>query len=206
MYNTSMIVQFITTNKLLLKIAFVGPNLDKVVDYLASSTHMTDNSYLVLHYYPSILASRHKLQPMLVPLCQDPLLQHDRSNPACFFNVNRLAKVVWMPVQKEAPKLYNFIQHFSFHFKEYIELLYLYNSEIEKKPNADIETDIACVWLNSEGRNWLNRKMDLMKLQEKPKLYIGGIFPLSGTKYIAPVLADGNTNHELLSAPPYFSV
>ena len=45
MYNTSMVVEFITTNKLLLKIAFVGPNLDKVVDYLASSTHMTDNSY-----------------------------------------------------------------------------------------------------------------------------------------------------------------
>ena len=193
-----MIVQFITANNLLLKIVFVGPNLEKVMDYMASSTQVTGNSFVVLHYYPSILASRYKLQPMLVPLCQDPLLQHDRSNPACFFNVNRLAKVVWMPVQKEEPKLFNFILHFSFHYKEYSELMDLYNSEIVKKPYAvvsDIETEVACVWLKSEGRNWLSRKMDLMKLQEKPKLYIGGIFPLSGTKYIAPVLADGNTNY-----------
>jgi ABC-type proline/glycine betaine transport system substrate-binding protein len=202
MYNTSMIVQFITDNNLFLKIAFVGPNIDKVVDYMESSTEMNGNSYVVLHYYPSILASQYRLEPMLVPQCADPLVQHDRRNPACFFNVNRLAKVVWMPVRKEAPKLYNFIQHFSFHYQEYEELFKLYNSEILNKPFAvasDIDTDVACAWLKSEEssvtggkhRTWFEQKRNLMKLQQKPKLYIGGIFPLSGTKYNAPVLADG---------------
>ena len=195
MYDTSLIAQFIAKNSLLLKIAFVGPHLTLVVDYLASYAHKTGTSYIVLHYSPSILARRHSLVPVMVPLCEDPLLQHDRSNPSCFFNVNRLAKVVWMPLQKDAPKLYQFIHHFNFLYEEYNEILDLYSSEILNKPsvNSDIYREVACNWLKSDGNSWLQQKKDLMKLQEKPKLYIGGIFPLSGTKYIAPVLADGQS-------------
>ena len=202
MYNTSMVVQFITDNNLFLNIAFVGPNLAKVVDYMDASSKLSENSYVVLHYYPSVLASQHKLGPMLVPQCEDPLLQRDKTNPACFFNVNRLAKVVWMPMQKEAPKLYNFIHHFSFLYEEYEELLKLYSSEILDNSvanDSDIETKVACAWLKSEDstvtgnkhKNWFDHKRHLMQLKQKPKLYIGGIFPLSGRKYKAPVLADG---------------
>jgi hypothetical protein len=64
---------------------------------------------------------------------------------------------------------------------------------------SDIETEVACTWLKiqesnvtgEKQRSWLERQRNLMKLQQKPKLYIGGIFPLSGTKYKAPVLAEG---------------
>ena len=200
-HNTSLLVQFITANALLLNIAFVGPNLPTMVNHMDQSTKQTENSFVVLHHYPSILASQYNLQPMLVPQCQDPLLQRDRSNPACFFNVNRLAKVAWRPVQKEAPKLYNFLQHFSFLPEEYEELLKLHSmmTSDRQSPISDIETEVACAWLKKQEsnvtgekqRSWLERQRNLMKLQQKPKLYIGGIFPLSGTKYKAPVLAEG---------------
>ena len=195
-HNTSLLVQFITANSLLLNIAFVGPNLPKVVNHMDQS----ESSFVVLHHYPSILASQYNLQPVLVPQCQDRLLQRDRSNPACFFTVNRLAKVAWRPVQKEAPKLFNFLQHFNFLPEEYEELMELY-SMMTDRPSAisDIETEVACAWLKNQESNvkgdkqlnWLERQKNLMKLQQKPKLYIGGIFPLSGTKYKAPVLAEG---------------
>ena len=63
----------------------------------------------------------------------------------------------------------------------------------------DIEAEVACAWLklkentitSDNKKNWLSHKKHLLQLQGKPKLYIGGIFPLSGTKYKAPMLADG---------------
>ena len=149
MYDTSLIAQFITQNNLLLEIAFVGPHLALVVDYLASYAHKTGTSFIVLHYSPSILARRHNLVPVMVPLCEDPLLQHDRSNPSCFFNVNRLAKVVWMPLQKDAPKLYQFIHHFNFIYEEYNEIFELYSSELSMKPSviSDIQGEVNSMQL-----------------------------------------------------------
>ena len=116
-----------------------------------------------------------------------------------------MTKVVWKPVQKEVPALYNFIHHFSFMFEEYEELLNLYDSkskDSESENDTDVETEVACAWLKSNGsrvakkihQSWFEEKRHLMQLQQKPRLYIGGIFPLSGTKYKAPVLADGKFN------------
>ena len=206
MYNTSILVDFISTNNLLLNIAFVGPNLSSLVAYMNQSTMQTENSFLVLHHFPSTLASQYNLQPMLVPQCPDPLLQRDKSNPACFFNANRLAKVAWRPLQKEAPKLFSFLRYFSFLPEEYVELIKLFTTMNSDEPMAKLETDkeVACAWLRDQNRNdigetdqnWLDRMRNQMKLQHKPKLYIGGIFPLSGTKYKAPVLAEGQKDSD----------
>ena len=199
-----MLASFITYHNLLLRIVFLGPHLDTVVDYMHQATQHQNKSFLVLHHYPSILAIQHGLHPMLVPHCQDPLLLRDKSNPACFFNANRLAKVAWRPVQKEAPQLFNFLRIFSFLPEEYLELLELYsktsfNRSLTKVNKENIERDVACAWLKNQtitvsgkGRSsWLDKQRSLLKVQDKPKLYIGGIFPLSGRKYKSPLLAEG---------------
>ena len=199
-----MLTTFITYHNLLLRIVFLGPHLDSMVSYMNQTTQQQDKSFLVLHHHPSILATQYSLQPILVPQCQDPLLLRDKSNPACFFNANRLAKVAWRPVQKEAPQLFNFLRIFSFLPEEYSELLELYSMKtlersMRKGNKEDIEREVACDWLKSqntnergEGRNsWLDQQRKLLKVQEKPKLYIGGIFPLSGRKYKSPLLAEG---------------
>ena len=64
MYKTSQVFNQILTEKLLIEVAFFGPNLPRVVDYLESSSQPLDRSYLVLHYAPSVLTMKHSLVPL----------------------------------------------------------------------------------------------------------------------------------------------
>ena len=58
--------------------------------------------------------------------------------------------------------------------------------------------ELACSWLHhpvgEEGGGWSSwySAWSGHIPQHKRKLYIGGIFPMSGTKYVAPELALGN--------------
>ena len=60
--------------------------------------------------------------------------------------------------------------------------------------------ELACEWLShpvplgpGENTTWYNTWRGHI-FKEKRKLYIGGIFPMSGTKYVAPELAIGMNN------------
>ena len=172
-----------------------------MVDYLERSVSDSGKSYLVLHYTPSTITMKHSLEPLLFPPCMDPLLQRDMQDTNCLYTPNRLAKVVWSPVQNEAPGLFRFIQHFGFSYTEYVELLDTYNdiSGGGEEVNYD---EIACAWLNKErmvttkdgmmiNKTRYQQKVENLPLQGKPELYIGGIFPMTGNKYKAPELAKG---------------
>ena len=138
----------------------------------------------------------------MFPQCRDPLLQRDASDTNCLYTANRLAKVVWGPVQNEAPAFYRFIQHFGFTYQEYVELIETYNSKVKNEASTDYD-EVACAWLNKEkhkedtegtetARTIYEHKVASLPLQGKPELYIGGIFPITGNKYRAPELAKGN--------------
>ena len=92
-----------------------------------------------------------------------------------------------------------FIQHFGFSYSEYVLLLETYNRRLSSSPGVDFE-DVACEWLHSPAPGTLNNKTiyDEKKqnfpFQDKPELYIGGIFPITGQKYRAPELAKGTSN------------
>jgi len=218
LYKTSHVFNQILSQNLLIKVAFVGPHLPKVVEHLENSSPNMDRSYLVLHYAPSILTIKHSLVPLLFPRCKDPLLQRDDSDTNCLYTANRLAKVVWNPVQNEAPGFFRFIQHFGFSFNEYSELLETFNKETDSDEPFDYD-EIACTWLNLEKTNVrkdgrrttktiYRQKIDNLPLQGKPELYIGGIFPITGNKYKAPELAkvaqmavaDVNLNPSILNS------
>ena len=90
----------IVTQKLKVQIYFVGSKLANVLDYLS------DTAFMVLHYTPSTLTRNYSLSPLMFPACKDPLLRRDDSDLNCAYAPNRLAKVVWSPVQNEAPALF----------------------------------------------------------------------------------------------------
>ena len=132
----------------------------------------------------------------MFPECKDPLLQRDDKDTNCLFTANRLAKIVWSPVQDEAPVFYRFIQHFGFTYQEYVELLETYNMKVKSDQPVDFN-EVACVWLHikrgtSPTKTIYEEKVARLPLQGKPELYIGGIFPITGNKYKAPELAKGN--------------
>ena len=201
MHKTSQVFNQILSQKLLIQVAFVGPHLPQVVDYLENSSRTYDSSYLILHYSPSTLTFQHCLVPVMFPQCKDPLLQRDDSDTNCLYTANRLAKVVWGPVQNEAPAFYRFIQHFGFTHEEYSQLLETFNSAVKSEESIDYD-DVACTWLNIKKtkqekngtkttRTIYEHKIDNLPLQGKPELFIGGIFPITGNKYRAPELAKG---------------
>ena len=93
-----------------------------------------------------------------------------------------------------------FIQHFGFSYSEYVLLLETYNRRLSSSPEVlDFEA-VACEWLHSSAPGTVNNKTiyDEKKqnfpFQDKPELYIGGIFPITGQKYRAPELAKGASN------------
>ena len=51
------------------------------------------NSFMVLHYAPSILAHTHNLTAVLFPECEDPLVERPDNKPECMFAPSRMAKV-----------------------------------------------------------------------------------------------------------------
>ena len=93
-----------------------------------------------------------------------------------------------------------FIQHFGFSYSEYVLLLETYNRQNSSSAQVDFET-VACEWLHSsapgtaENKTIYDEKMINFPFQDKPELYIGGIFPITGQKYRAPELAKGATNN-----------
>jgi len=216
-FNTSLVTELINSNNLYVKIAFVGSNLEKVVSFLDENTKMQGNSFVVLHYEPSILTHKHDLTALLFPDCQDPLIFRPDMKPECLFRANRLAKVAWKPVQNRAPELFNFIENFSFEYEEYIELLDLYNN-MSKTNNFTTMDQIACRWLRHNHTSHLYDPLTNQKkartqawyknfpVKIRNQLYIGGIFPISGSKFTAPELGpvaimavnDINNNPDIL--------
>ena len=89
-----------------------------------------------------------------------------------------------------------FIQHYGFSYSEYVALLRSYNSHLAGRGAPDDYDAVACTWLHTQtdgGNSTIFRdKMSNFPFQDKPELYIGGIFPITGSKYKAPELAKGN--------------
>lgn len=198
MFNTTLIIEEILQEHFYVIVVFVGDQLDNVVSYMEKSTKDSDNSYLVLHYHPSALTIKNNLIPILFPECNDPLLKRDTSDPTCMYSANKLTKIAWKQIQNGAPDLYSFLERFVFSYKDYDKLLQFYNNETEKHASLSTE-QIACKWLKhrvpdksktNSTTSWYNKWHGHIKTKKK-KLYIGGIFPISGTKYVAPELAIG---------------
>ena len=75
-------------------------------------------------------------------------------------------------------------------------MLDTYNQYIASGVEGNLDYDhVACLWLNKQtpdgSRTIYDEKRTNFPFQDKPELYIGGIFPMSGNKYQAPELARG---------------
>ena len=90
---------------------------------------------------------------------------------------------------------------------DYRELLRLYNTRVSRysDPQDDrLIHGVACSWLNQEtafaqGNYFIkNYKRWSIVGTSKPKLRIGGIFPLNGSKFNAPELLPGMKGLEML--------
>ena len=80
---------------------------------------------------------------------------------------------------------------------EYFDMLRLYEAYSDKAKGKDVVREAACAWLKQEfnavgnGKPLYNYQRWYMLGEEKQKLTIGGIFPITGDKFNAPELLPG---------------
>lgn len=109
--------------------------------------------------------------------------------------------MVWQPLRDGAQALYLTLSKMEFSLKDYQDILGIFNEKSKTfwdPKDPQLLREVACQWLNEETmlRNGLRSKQYQQWSDigtSKPKLIIGGIFPIRGTKFRAPELLPGKS-------------
>ncbi|TRY61846.1 hypothetical protein TCAL_10559 [Tigriopus californicus] len=223
LYSTINVINQIEYLGLQINVAFVGDKLLETIQYLELSPEIRNGSrsYLVFHYTPSLVTSRFNFTSIKFEPCDHgwesqiftPNLT--LTSPNCLYNLNRLAKVVWQPLRDGAQALYLTLSKMEFSLKDYQDILEIFNEKAKTfldPKDPQLLRQVACEWLNEETmlRNGIRSKQYQQWSDigtSKPKLIIGGIFPIRGTKFRAPELLpvalkaqkDVNSNSTILA-------
>ncbi|KAH9362318.1 hypothetical protein HPB48_002296 [Haemaphysalis longicornis] len=90
-------------------------------------------------------------------------------------NHSLFVKVVWSQLKEAAPDVYELVEKITFTQKQYDDLLYTYMNARQRHKSYQ---EIACSFLSTNEQ--LLHQFISVRIGDKPKLYIGGIFPMSG--------------------------
>ncbi|XP_014611297.1 PREDICTED: receptor-type guanylate cyclase gcy-4-like isoform X1 [Polistes canadensis] len=175
---TSFVKEDIDSLNLYVKVAWVGSHLKELTDNLIEEYTWMDNrhkSLVIVHWTPStVIPNAKDFVSINFPRCGT-----NNSQIGCEYESKRLVKVVWKGLEFAAKFAFESINRVQFTSSMYENLIDRYNKYSE---NVD-EAKIACSWLvdniNHAMTHWMPKNAD------KNILYIGGIFPMSGTSYTA---------------------
>ncbi|XP_015177762.1 PREDICTED: receptor-type guanylate cyclase gcy-4-like isoform X2 [Polistes dominula] len=175
---TSFVKEDIDSLNLYVKVAWVGPHLRELTENLIEEYTWMDNrqkSLVIVHWTPStVIPNAKDFVSINFPRCGT-----NNTQVGCEYESKRLVKVVWKGLEFAAKFAFESINRVQFTSEMYENLIDRYNKYSE---NVD-EAKIACSWLmdnlNHAMSHWMPNNAD------KNILYIGGIFPMSGTSYTA---------------------
>ncbi|XP_076448850.1 uncharacterized protein LOC143285448 [Babylonia areolata] len=100
------------------------------------------------------------------------------------FQVNQFSKVVWYRVKAGAPEAYDLVSRMSLPQNTYYHLL----EQARLHPHLDPPA-LACRWVRDHPHLW--HTWLPFSMSARPKLYLAGLFPLSGDAWIQPGLIEG---------------
>ncbi|XP_069698476.1 uncharacterized protein [Periplaneta americana] len=174
---TGFVVPHILELQLYVQVVWVGPNLRWLTDTLTAryQREHRNQSLVLLCRVPSTVTvwGDPKFTSVAFPPCES--LQSSRRT-GCKYELQRLVKLVWARIEVGAKPAYEALHKMSFSREDYADLLSRYNAQ----PRSVDE--IACEWLVHNEKSWMPW---IPTSDEKNILYIGGIFPISGSTYIA---------------------
>ncbi|XP_074115403.1 uncharacterized protein LOC141538040 isoform X1 [Cotesia typhae] len=181
---TYFIKDHIDILNLYVKVAWVGPHLRNFTRFLTKEYLGTYNtnpqSFAILHWTPSdVIPNERDFIAVEFPGCGSRGL-----NIGCVYESNRLVKLAWSKLESIAKFAWEAINRAQFNVDMYEDLIDRYNRLIDSNVTEDT---IACDWLadnlNYTLRHWMPSNDD------KNILYVGGIFPMSGTPYTTKSIA-----------------
>ncbi|XP_067135632.1 uncharacterized protein [Centruroides vittatus] len=156
--------------QLLVKVLWVGPNLENIVHDRTSA----NKPILFYNWKPNTVTSIGNFTNVAFPHCEDKFsLQRGKT---CEHDVNQLEKIIWSKIKTNAPDIYQTIRAMTFRQDDYFRLLETYT---QLKPRGVNIFGTACTWITQNQETW-HEWVPETYLQ-KPILYIGGIFPMNGT-------------------------
>lgn len=205
---TSFVKDDIDSLNLYVKVAWVGSHLRELTkslieEYVNASLNSTSNvRYRIRLYSPCrdasneqfflLLAIRqrslvfvHWTPSTVIPNERDfvsinfPRCGTNDSQLGCSYESNRLIKVVWAGLETAAKFAFQGINRVKFTSAMYENLIDRYNMYSGKVDEAKIGCDWLTDNLNYVLSKWMPNNAD------KNTLYVGGIFPMTGTSYTA---------------------
>ncbi|CAL1269766.1 unnamed protein product [Larinioides sclopetarius] len=166
--NIELLKNEITNLGLLVNIAWIGEQLKAVVEKRTTARKYT----LFFRRMPMALSSIETFSHVSFPNCEDS------DYTSCEFEINQLEKIVWSKIKTNAPHAYHVLKALSFDQTAYMKLLERYM--IGRSRGFSIQY-IACEWMRQNIYVWDKWIPD--DNRNKAKLYIGGIFPITGVYY-----------------------
>lgn len=100
------------------------------------------------------------------------------------YQVHQFSKLVWYRIEAGAPDAYHVISKMNLQQQTYYKLLYAARSLLLPEPAR-----IACQWVQENRAIW--EQWLPPTFTAKPKLFLAGLFPLSGRKWPQPGLVEG---------------
>ncbi|XP_031356046.1 receptor-type guanylate cyclase gcy-22-like [Photinus pyralis] len=178
--NTKFVIKQIDDLKLLVKVVWLGPNLKHVVTQLKNSRN-SDQKLVILNWTPSEIIL-HDRDYIIVNFKRAELIT---SSLVGRYELIRMVKYSWSKLEKYAKVAYESLHRLKFSEQDYDLLLELYN---ERSKTSGIY-DIACEWMLQRKPSWT--QWIPVSDREKSYLYIGGIFPLTGSSYMGKGILQG---------------
>ncbi|RUS70621.1 hypothetical protein EGW08_021618, partial [Elysia chlorotica] len=197
--DTGILQSQIESLNLYVDIVWLGDQLSSYVQQKAEA----GKAVMFFNWHPNVLTATGLFTRINFP---ETHAQHKDAPVDCDFPVNQLTKVLWGPLKSGAPEAYHIISKMSFTDLEYDQLLALasYSSHhsyshaahvalksshfamkhetasIRRKLAPTLE-EVACKWVQDNPKRWGSWLPQSLK--EKPKIYLGGLFPLTGTDW-----------------------
>lgn len=164
---------------LYVKVAWLGPNLKNVTKELTRRyrERKSSKAIVILSWTPSdIILPENKFISVAFKRCE---LFNSSQMGGCKYELNRLIKVTWANLEKIAKPAYDTLHRMFLTEENYDEMLLEYNTYYPQRSVYDV----ACNWLRNNSRHW----HDWIQVSNKAKniIYIGGIFPMTGSSYTA---------------------
>lgn len=178
-YNvTKFVIEHIIEMKLHVNVIWLGPHLKQVTDKLTQKyiKQNIDQSLIIFGWTPSaVISPETNFIRIAFKRCE---LLNSSHTVGCKYELNRLIKTSWSKLEQVAKPAYEALHRITFSQKNYDDLLQEYNLF----PNQSIY-EIACDWMRDNEKIW--QKWIPGTDRGKVNIYIGGIFPITGSSYTA---------------------
>uniref|UniRef100_A0A1B6EJJ0 Gamma-aminobutyric acid type B receptor subunit 2 n=1 Tax=Cuerna arida TaxID=1464854 RepID=A0A1B6EJJ0_9HEMI len=180
--STEFVVLHIERLKLLVRVVWVGPHLDDLVNKLTILLASTTRSLVFLTFTPSVIVppDDQSYATVAFPPCDD-----FSQDIGCKYDLHTLTKLYATMFENGAAPAYYAYALMHFNQMEYSELLMKYKAVRKISQNTtEAVIQVACDWLNN---NSYTRKIwkPTADQQKERELYIGGIFPMNPVRSVA---------------------